>query len=188
MFLSYIRHLHNICIFLSFGSPINTYFPVHPLPWHFLHFGLGKYPTKLFSLEELLQAVQAIRTSGAIAAIKEITEGGLQLIEENLRLGFKLWKERFGPSYRALIFGEGIKYVEAAPGMVHLEFPTAPSSYGPHPTEEGLRPLYERVAGALKYAPAGLRIRDIYAFNGQKDGAAQLRDYLKSTIRLSPPK
>ncbi|GAF74755.1 unnamed protein product, partial [marine sediment metagenome] len=47
---------------------------------------------------------------------------------------------------------------------------TARSAYGPHPTQKGLKPLYERVAWTYKNAPDGLRIRDIQVLKSQKHG------------------
>lgn len=45
-----------------------------------------------------------------------------------------------------------------------------PSLYGPHPSQEELRPLYERIAWARKNKPANLEIANIYAFISQKHG------------------
>jgi enolase len=42
--------------------------------------------------------------------------------------------------------------------------------YGPHPMQEGLRPLYEKVAEAEHEAPAAFKIKDIYCFKDQKHG------------------
>lgn len=42
--------------------------------------------------------------------------------------------------------------------------------YGPHPMQQGLRLLYEKVAEADNTAPSGFKIRDIYCFPDQKHG------------------
>lgn len=44
--------------------------------------------------------------------------------------------------------------------------------YGPHPMQEGLRPLYEKVDEAESTAPSGFEIKDIYCFPDQKHGMA----------------
>jgi len=46
----------------------------------------------------------------------------------------------------------------------------APSQFGPHSIQEGLRPLFERISWAREAAPEALRIKDIYAFPDQKHG------------------
>ncbi|MFH1678157.1 MAG: triose-phosphate isomerase, partial [Candidatus Omnitrophota bacterium] len=55
-------------------------------------------------------------------------------------------------------------------GKSALAIPRVASEYGPHPSQGGLRPLYERVAGA-RPAPEDLRIKDIFVFMDQKHGA-----------------
>lgn len=42
--------------------------------------------------------------------------------------------------------------------------------YGPHPMQEGLRPLYDKVAEADNKPPSGFKIKDIYCFPDQKHG------------------
>jgi len=49
-------------------------------------------------------------------------------------------------------------------------FGSEPSVYGPHPSQAGLRPLYERIAWARNNAPDSFVIKDIYAFVDQKHG------------------
>lgn len=50
-------------------------------------------------------------------------------------------------------------------------FGSEPSVYGPHSSQAGLRPLFERIAWARKNAPdASYAIKDIYAFVDQKHG------------------
>ncbi|MCX5695737.1 MAG: triose-phosphate isomerase [Candidatus Omnitrophica bacterium] len=49
-------------------------------------------------------------------------------------------------------------------------FGSEPSLYGPHPSQAGLRPLFERIAWARNNAPDSFVIKDIYAFVDQKHG------------------
>jgi enolase len=42
--------------------------------------------------------------------------------------------------------------------------------YGPHSIQEGLKPLYNKVAEANKTSPSGYNIKDIYCFKDQKHG------------------
>lgn len=42
--------------------------------------------------------------------------------------------------------------------------------YGPHPMQEGLRALYDKVAEADRQAPSKFKIKDIYCFPDQKHG------------------
>ncbi|MFA4998078.1 MAG: HAD-IIIC family phosphatase, partial [Bacteroidales bacterium] len=124
------------------------------------------------TLEELLMVLKALRSSGAVGKIEGVTRRSLKAIEDNLRASVKLWRERIEPGYRAFVFGEGIRYI--ATPLAHAAPAPATktaSAYGPHPTQEGLRPLYEKVAAARQSQPDDLRIVDILAFPVQKHGA-----------------
>ncbi|MDP2981150.1 MAG: hypothetical protein Q8N67_03710, partial [Candidatus Omnitrophota bacterium] len=75
---------------------------------------------EVLSLNDLLKIVGVIRSSGSILlpsgkTIMEttgISADGLDRIEKNLQSSEKLWKERTEPGYRAMVFGEGILYME----------------------------------------------------------------------------
>ncbi|MCX6584209.1 MAG: hypothetical protein NT166_28885 [Candidatus Aminicenantes bacterium] len=51
-----------------------------------------------------------------------------------------------------------------------MTFEKYTGEYGPHSMQEGLRPLYEKVAGADQNAPSEFKIKDIYCFYDQKHG------------------
>jgi enolase len=51
-----------------------------------------------------------------------------------------------------------------------MEYKGYSGEYGPHPMQEGLRSLYEKVDEAERAAPSGFKIKDIYCFPDQKHG------------------
>ena len=100
---------------------------------------------------------------------------GMPAREDTLRLPLGTWKKRWSKTAESGLAGEaapssltGAQVI--SDGLPVIPIGREPSLYDPHLSQEGLRPLYEKIAWARKNAPHWFRIKDIYAVEDQKHG------------------
>ncbi|MFH1258886.1 MAG: hypothetical protein ABII74_03585 [Elusimicrobiota bacterium] len=116
-------------------------------------------------------AVKALKSLGELK--KETVEKYNTLpVEKKYKSdGNKLWEKVQEYQY-AIDYFNRLRWEIVIPPTESKFFnaPVPVGKYGPHPTQEGLRPDYEKIARARRDAPAELLIEDIYAFEDQKEG------------------
>ncbi|MFH0984074.1 MAG: glucose-6-phosphate isomerase [Candidatus Omnitrophota bacterium] len=119
-----------------------------------------------------------VRKIVVAASVVGAPEIGANLVKTIVREGAVVsgaWKgnEQFPSDDVQVVSGEG-KRDQKSKGSkrseVRFDAGREPSPYGPDASQEGLRPLYERIAWAREHAPSYTRIKRIYAFSDQKHG------------------